>query len=524
MTQLGSVTQEQIANEQLKEQQLAIQSQLEQQRRLNDVAFPLLQAAVPLCHDAVTTRIGVTVGNRGTFLDDFVRAAEASGFSDTLAVTGVAKGSAAARAGLAVGDRILSASGVPITPGASAAQSFLSLVTDGSPNIRLKTRRDSAERTVVVGRDTVCNYGVAVVKDDQLNAFADGKNVYVTSTMLRFAASDDELATVVGHEIAHNAMHHVDAKKTNAVLGGIFGALLDIAAARNGINTGGQYTNQFAALGATVFSQDFEREADYVGLYILAAARRPTQSAANFWRRMAAESPNSIKFASTHPTTAERFVRLEQWQGEIGRKLASGQPLQPEMKSGLVSPALQLARITDASTRDGTTAAREVSLAGALGRTDTASGVLPRNSNQGSAVAATERKPTAPAKAAPATPPAVVARQPQQRTLPQSSDRAAVAIIGASESDSASAAAVDVFRTGKIYFDRHEWGKAEELFRRALRLDGSVAAYHAALGSVEMVFERWEDAEAEYTAAMLIDVSNPEYRAQVLEARRRKAR
>jgi Flp pilus assembly protein TadD len=99
-----------------------------------------------------------------------------------------------------------------------------------------------------------------------------------------------------------------------------------------------------------------------------------------------------------------------------------------------------------------------------------------------------------------------------------------VAIIGASESDSASAAAVDVFRTGKIYFDRHEWGKAEELFRRALRLDGSVAAYHAALGSVEMVFERWEDAEAEYTAAMLIDVSNPEYRAQVLEARRRKAR
>ena len=202
MTQMGSVTQEQIANEQLKQQQLAIQSQLEQQRRLNDVAQPLLQAAVPLCRDAVTTRLGVTVGNRATFLDDFVRAAEASGFNDTLAITGVAKGSAADRAGLAVGDRILAAYGAPIMPGASAAQSFLTSVAGGSPNIRLQTRRDSAERTVVVATDTVCAYGVVVVKDDQLNAFADGKNVYVTSTMLRFAASDDEHATVVGHEQA----------------------------------------------------------------------------------------------------------------------------------------------------------------------------------------------------------------------------------------------------------------------------------------------------------------------------------
>jgi predicted Zn-dependent protease len=37
--------------------------------------------------------------------------------------------------------------------------------------------------------------------------------------MLRFTGKDDELAVVVAHEIAHNAMGHIDAKKKNATLG-----------------------------------------------------------------------------------------------------------------------------------------------------------------------------------------------------------------------------------------------------------------------------------------------------------------
>jgi hypothetical protein len=39
------------------------------------------------------------------------------------------------------------------------------------------------------------------------------------------------------------------------------------------------------------FSQDFEREADYVGMYLLARSGRQVAGAAGFWRRMAQESP-----------------------------------------------------------------------------------------------------------------------------------------------------------------------------------------------------------------------------------------
>lgn len=94
----------------------------------------------------------------------------------------------------------------------------------------------------------------------------------------------------------------------------------------------------------------------------------------------------------------------------------------------------------------------------------------------------------------------------------------AVAVVGAPASDSARHAAVKVFEDGQTYLARHEWGKAEENFRTAVLLDGSVAAYHAGLGSVEMILEKWAEAQAEYTAALLIDASNEEYRRHLVEA------
>ena len=106
--------------------------------------------------------------------------------------------------------------------------------------------------------------------------------------------------------------------------------------------------------------------------------------------------------------------------------------------------------------------------------------------------------------------------------MPRSDDRVAVAIVGAPANDSARIAAISTFNFGKAYSERHEWGKAEEWLQKTLLLDGSMAEYHAALGAVEMVLGKWEEAEAEYTAASLIDVLNPEYRAQIIEARRRK--
>lgn len=348
-TQLGTVSQDVIRAEQLKQQQLVLESQFADQKRLADIAYPMLKAAVPLCGRWISTRLGLYTLNLHTVAKEYREAAVTLGFGDTLTVVAVTAGSAAERAGVKKGDRVVALNGQPAPVGRLAMNEWSAYLTPtgvrrGEPMVarepyRFTVRRPAAdtvqgrEISVNVPADTVCAYNPVVVKDATLNAWADGQQVVLTTAMMRFAANEEELSAIVGHEIAHNAMRHIDAKKKNATFGAILGAMLDVAAATQGVNTGGDFTNSGASIGAMVYSQDFEREADYVGMYVLARANRPFAAAPNLWRRMAQESPGSIKYATTHPTSAERFVRLEQIVQEIQRKQAAGETLLPDMKA-----------------------------------------------------------------------------------------------------------------------------------------------------------------------------------------------
>jgi predicted Zn-dependent protease len=509
-TQIGSVNNLDVAAEVVKQQQLFIQSSFEQQSRLNAVAGPLLRAAVPLCN-AVTTRMGVYAMNRAAFTPEYREAARTLGFGDTLEVIDVQPGSPAQQAGLSPHDRILAISGIALPVGEGATEAFRDRLDRLAPRISMTVIRDSIVRSVAIARDTVCDYDVTVARKDVVNAAADGKTVYVNSGLLRFISDDDELAAVVGHEIAHNAMHHMDAKKTNALVGALVGMIFDVAAAKHGVST--DMSNQMAAAGAMVFSADFEREADYVGVYIMAAAGRNPAAAANVWRRIAQIEPGSITLASSHPTSAERFVRLDQWQNEINQRLSAGLPLRLAMKNGSVSAPLNVAQrstVAQANRAGGSKGVADGKLASAATKQATPKA-------QTAALAPSQSRDATPSRVA-------AAATASPRNLPRSNDRMAVAIVGAPSSDSARIAAIGTFNVAKVYFDRHDWGTAEDWFKKTLLLDGSMAEYHAALGSVEMILQKWEEAEAEYTAASLIDVVNQDYRAQILEARRRKGR
>ena len=92
-------------------------------------------------------------------------------------------------------------------------------------------------------------------------------------------------------------------------------------------------------------------------------------------------------------------------------------------------------------------------------------------------------------------------------------------MIGAPSSEGERLAAVEAFAEANSYLGSHQWINAEESFRKTVLLDGSVAKYHAGLASVLMLLEKWKDAEAEYTVAVLLDLDNPVYRRLVKEAR-----
>jgi predicted Zn-dependent protease len=177
-----------------------------------------------------------------------------------------------------------------------------------------------------------CVYEFVLDKSSTINAYADGKKIIVTHGMMDFANTDDELAVVLGHEYAHNIMGHIKAKKQNISLGNIFGSMVDVLANSQGVSTGGVFSELGTMAGAYGYSKEFEKEADYVGLYITGSAGYDIDKAPEFWRKMSLRDEKSIHNGFTHPTNPERYIALGKTIREIKRKKQRKQALLPNIR------------------------------------------------------------------------------------------------------------------------------------------------------------------------------------------------
>ncbi len=180
-----------------------------------------------------------------------------------------------------------------------------------------------------------CYFYFRLSQKDEINAASDGKNITVDTGMMRFVESDDELATVMGHEFAHNLMGHVKAQKTNATFGMLAGMVADAIASSEGINTHDEGTKTGTQLAVLAYSADFEKEADYVGLYVMARAGYDINKAAHIWRRMSIEDPDGIYISTTHPSNAARFVALQKAIYEVEYKRKHHLPVVPDFKDAV---------------------------------------------------------------------------------------------------------------------------------------------------------------------------------------------
>jgi hypothetical protein len=320
---------------------VALQAYLDDQKRLMRVSYPILSKGSDLCGDDIRYTTGMALANSSTLLGEpFREAAEAHyQLSDRVQVVYVVPGSPADQAGVRAGDALAqvgtwSAAGSGIG-GPEIIKHTLSQINEqtkqGQPlrvDIRREGRTAPAVQSLLITPERACSYPVVLGNGDEVNAYADGKQVVIQRGMMRFASNDTELGLVIAHEIAHNSMSHMRSKMTNYALGSI----LDIAAqVLLKVPTQGL----FGSLGGNAYSQDFEAEADYVGLYILAQSGGNIDEAPQFWRRMATLSPAAIQSShlSTHPATPARFVALEQTVREIRAKQRDGKPLTPNVKN-----------------------------------------------------------------------------------------------------------------------------------------------------------------------------------------------
>ena len=326
-TQRVAVSDSATKAEALKQQEIAVQDMVAEQSRITRVYRALATKAQELCGDAVILNTGALfmVRPKGEMGDAMNRL---YGLQAQPSVLFVVEGSPAASAGLRVKD-VLKRVNAKEVADINALQELFETLPPEAP-INFEIERAGALQTVTINPERACKYPATLSPEQIINAFADGKRIMIARGMMNFVKDDNELALVLSHELAHNTMKHIEAKKQNMGLG----LLADLALI---IMTRGQAGNpNFAQAGAGAFSQEFESEADYVGLYIMAKAGLPIADAPKFWRRMAAAHPANIKtnHSASHPSTAYRMVALEETVKEINEKILSKQPLSPNMKDG----------------------------------------------------------------------------------------------------------------------------------------------------------------------------------------------
>lgn len=177
-----------------------------------------------------------------------------------------------------------------------------------------------------------CYYFFRLLRDEDINAKADGKNIIIYTGMMRFVENDDELAAVMAHEFAHNLMGHIKAQSKNATYGKLLGMALDAIVDSQGLSSDGEITEVAEGIGISTYSIDYEKEADYIGMYVLARAGYDLSKAGSLWRRMSIEDPDAIYSSSTHPSNPERFVALQKTIYEINYKRKHHLPLVPDFK------------------------------------------------------------------------------------------------------------------------------------------------------------------------------------------------
>lgn len=152
---------------------------------------------------------------------------------------------------------------------------------------------------------------------ETVNAFAlPGGKVGVYTGLLKLAATDDELAFVMGHEIAHVTSRH-SAQRATAMLGATAGGLLleaftrdnekrDLILAAYGIGAAG---------GTLAYSRAHESESDYIGLRYAAYAGYDPRASVTFWQKMSAAGGKGGKppeLLSTHPSDERRIANLQE--------------------------------------------------------------------------------------------------------------------------------------------------------------------------------------------------------------------
>lgn len=159
-------------------------------------------------------------------------------------------------------------------------------------------------------------YTYTVVRSDTANAFVlPGNHVFVLTGLFRYVKDEDDLAVILGHEVAHNLARHAGEKISGSILVHLL-ARLSLLCDPSGL-VWALFLPAASVLRELPNSRIQEREADQIGLLLAAEACYDPRAAHRVFAAMqagdATKTASIPEFLSTHPSHDTRMGQFDQW-------------------------------------------------------------------------------------------------------------------------------------------------------------------------------------------------------------------